>query len=286
MAEKNTLELDTGDWRKDPRLSMCSPATRGVWIDALAVMIDSDRSGVLTGTPDQLARVLRCTPSDIQIAIAELTSTGAADIRESNGLVTLINRRMKREYEQRRRNAKRQKNQRLGLSVPAESSQELLPYNENVTPDVTGMSHDPGGGSACDNVVTFIVTEDVRGNFSPHTPLYKNNLNNINNISGGGKGDARGKGVKIKTPPPAFEDFVITPRLREVAAESGVVDLAGEIEKGLDHFRANGERKADWEATMKNWMRNSVKFNQTKGVRSSKTAEKPVETGKYDHLYE
>ncbi len=80
---------------------MCSPTTRGIWIDALCAMHESDRTGILIGSADQLARVLRCLPSDVPPALAELKSTGAADVTERNGIVTLINRRMSREHKTR-----------------------------------------------------------------------------------------------------------------------------------------------------------------------------------------
>lgn len=108
MTKLPFLQFYPGDWLKDPKLSMCSPATRGIWIDALAAMHESDRSGVLTGSPDQLARVLRCSPSDVQVAARELMTTGTANVRESNGLITLENRRMLRESKERKQSNLRQ----------------------------------------------------------------------------------------------------------------------------------------------------------------------------------
>jgi hypothetical protein len=95
------FQFYTGDWLKDPELSMCSPATRGIWADAICAMHEFDRSGSLTGTREQLSRVCRCALSDMQTAIAELDSTGAANVTERNGVVTLVNRRMQREHQER-----------------------------------------------------------------------------------------------------------------------------------------------------------------------------------------
>lgn len=53
------------------------------------------------GTPEQISRLCRCTTTELMLAIYELDSTKAADIIECNGIVTVINRRMKRGYEER-----------------------------------------------------------------------------------------------------------------------------------------------------------------------------------------
>lgn len=131
------FQFYTGDWLKDPKLSMCSPLTRGIWIDAICAMHESDRSGSLTGTPDQLARVLRCTPSDIHSAIAELKATGAADIRECNGFVTLINRRMKREQIQRVESNNRVKKHRCNADVTDLKQESNVPSSSSSSSSCT-----------------------------------------------------------------------------------------------------------------------------------------------------
>jgi len=102
------MKFHTGDWLKDPKLSMCDPATRGIWIDALCAMHEDGRSGTLTGSLAQIARVLRCTESALHSALNDLTSTGAASVDERNGIVTLVNRRMQREANARELNQIRQ----------------------------------------------------------------------------------------------------------------------------------------------------------------------------------
>lgn len=102
------MQFYTGDWLKDPCLTICSPATRGVWIDLLSAMHESGRSGQLRGTNDQLARLARCLTSDLVHALTELQTTGAAIITERNKIVTVTNRRMEREHKVRSGNVKRQ----------------------------------------------------------------------------------------------------------------------------------------------------------------------------------
>lgn len=108
MAKLPYLPLYTGDWRKDPALTLCMPATRGVWIDLLCAMHDLDRSGELCGTLDELARVARCSTLDLTQALTDLQNKRAAEVRERNGVYYVRNRRMHRESEKRKANAERQ----------------------------------------------------------------------------------------------------------------------------------------------------------------------------------
>lgn len=117
MANKYPwLQFYPGDWLKDPKLSMCSPATRGIWIDAISAMHESD-TATISGSPDQLSRVLRCSVSDLQSAMAELSTTGAADVRNCNGIVTLISKRRQKEEHERLMTLERVKKHRCNASV-------------------------------------------------------------------------------------------------------------------------------------------------------------------------
>lgn len=103
------LPLYTGDWKKDAKLSRCSTAARGVWIDLLCVMHDEDRSGELCGTADELGILARCSASEVVQALTELQAKGAAEVtKERNGMWRVCNRRMCKDAEKRKRNAERQ----------------------------------------------------------------------------------------------------------------------------------------------------------------------------------
>lgn len=116
------MQFFSGDWLKDPSVSKCSPVTRGVWIDFLCVMHESDRSGVITGTREQLARLGRCSAVELDHAIEELKGTSAADVTVRDDAVTVINRRMNREYKSRKANTLR-----------VERFREKRPCNADVT---------------------------------------------------------------------------------------------------------------------------------------------------------
>lgn len=95
-------------WLGDTELSKCSSATRGVWIDLLCAMHQSGRSGELSGTTDQIARLARCSTAELTQALTDLQTTGTADVTFRNNNITVANRLMKREAKERKEGAKRQ----------------------------------------------------------------------------------------------------------------------------------------------------------------------------------
>lgn len=104
----HTEPIEIKSWLNDDKLSMCSPATRGIWIDMICIMSLNGRTGKLSGTVAQLARLCRCTAEEMQSAIDELESTKTADVtlvtksnKNLTGQVTLINRRMHSDHNQR-----------------------------------------------------------------------------------------------------------------------------------------------------------------------------------------
>ena len=42
-----SFQFYPGDWMKDPQLRLCSPGARGIWIDLLCLMFESEQRGVL-----------------------------------------------------------------------------------------------------------------------------------------------------------------------------------------------------------------------------------------------
>lgn len=119
------LAFFVGDWLKDPGVTVCRPATRGIWMDLLCVMHEQDRSGVITGTREQLARLGRCSTVELASALDDLRITRTADVSERAGTVTLVNRRMKREKNGRESTRLRvSKHRRNTLVTPIEADAE------------------------------------------------------------------------------------------------------------------------------------------------------------------
>ena len=114
-AKLPAFQFYPGDWLKDPALSMCAPATRGVWIDLLCAMHET-RTGTVAGTLPQLARLCRCAPEDISEALTDLISTRTAEVQyqaaTEKGVITITSRRLKREAKLREEAAARQRKSR------------------------------------------------------------------------------------------------------------------------------------------------------------------------------
>lgn len=108
MTKLPYMQFFVDDWLSDQALSLCIPATRGVWMDLLCAMHKAGRSGELRGTNEQLARIARCSTADLALALTDLQATGAAAISERNGVVTIVNRRMKTEADKRKADNERQ----------------------------------------------------------------------------------------------------------------------------------------------------------------------------------
>lgn len=96
MKKLPYLPLYTGDWLKEPTLSVCMPATRGIWIDLLCAMHEQDQSGELRGTSVQLARLARCSTVELEEAFTDLQTSRVAELQNRSGVWTIANRRMKR----------------------------------------------------------------------------------------------------------------------------------------------------------------------------------------------
>jgi len=102
------MQLFPGDWLKDPAVSGLSPAARGIWFDLICVMHEAGRSGVIAGTRASLSRMARCSTDELGGAINEFQLCNTCDVSEDgNTVVTLVNRRMKREADGRKSTANR-----------------------------------------------------------------------------------------------------------------------------------------------------------------------------------
>ena len=97
-AERHTYEWDEAAWRADTEL--LTPEMRGIYRDILGHLYLQDRSGVITGTREELAGAGRCSAVQLDVTIQALARHRVANISERNGLVTIVNRRMKRAAQQ------------------------------------------------------------------------------------------------------------------------------------------------------------------------------------------
>jgi hypothetical protein len=85
------------DWSNDPALTLCTPATRGVWIDLICAMHELESTGEFSGTVVAIADVCRCSPLEALIAINDLSNNRTADITRTGPVYTIVCRRMRRD---------------------------------------------------------------------------------------------------------------------------------------------------------------------------------------------
>lgn len=105
MAQKYPwFKFYPGDWLKDAALRRCSVAARGVWIDMICLMFDSEDRGILScgrkpWSDQEIAGAVGGNHEDVMACIQELVCKGVAD-RDGNGAVRC--RRMVRDERDRR----------------------------------------------------------------------------------------------------------------------------------------------------------------------------------------
>jgi hypothetical protein len=117
------------DWLSDPELQSCPASTRGIWINCLCFMWESQGRGKLTGKKDYLARMLNATAAEFDQFLKDASVTKFANVTICNSDVTIENRRMSREE-------KEKKNTRMRVRRHRESK----PCNADVTPPSSSSS--------------------------------------------------------------------------------------------------------------------------------------------------
>lgn len=132
MASRQpAFQFYPADWRKDPKLQMCSMMTQGVWINLLCAMWEQNPKGRITGSKAEFCRLLGCTPREFAAFLRENTLHKFADVAIRNGAVTVENRRMVREEKARQKTRERVARHRADDG------------NDLVTPDVRECNNHP-----------------------------------------------------------------------------------------------------------------------------------------------
>lgn len=100
MNKLPALQFYPGDWRRDPGVQSLTFEERGIWIELLFLMHESEQRGklVLNGraaSTDRLARMLHIDPEKLETVIETLLDLGVASRCPETG--ALMNRRMVRD---------------------------------------------------------------------------------------------------------------------------------------------------------------------------------------------
>lgn len=103
MAKQPAFQFYVGDWLKDPNLRRCSHAAKGVWIDALCLMFESEERGVLATanlpwSDDEVAQAIGGDRTVTLACMSELTLKGVMH-RDTRG--ALYSKRMVRDEHKR-----------------------------------------------------------------------------------------------------------------------------------------------------------------------------------------
>lgn len=161
MPKLPYMPFYVSDWTSDPQLAMCSLSTRACWLELLCGMHTLGHTGVITGTADQLARVCRCSVAEFVQSANELRDYRVADISERDGKYTIVNRRMKREYEAANKAKARQEKREIN----AEKTRNKREINAEKTPDIHIHIQNKERDSACACEDVWQEAEQIRSTF-------------------------------------------------------------------------------------------------------------------------
>jgi len=131
------------DWLSDPQLRMASFSTKGIWIDMLCFMWESETKGELLGTRCQIKKLIGVEESDLELFLSEAQALGFCYlVTDSNKNITLRNRRMFRDENKSKNNRVRQARYKAkhkdngNITPPSSSSSSSSPSKKkkNVAP--------------------------------------------------------------------------------------------------------------------------------------------------------
>jgi hypothetical protein len=131
MGKAPAFQFYVKDWLSDPQLRMASFQTKGIWIDILCLMWESNDRGKLTGTIQEFCKMLGATEEEFTGFLIEAKRLNFASVtksnNESNAEVTLENRRMVRDEKARKNNALRQSRFKSNAKSNTKVTHEVTP---------------------------------------------------------------------------------------------------------------------------------------------------------------
>jgi len=150
MSKAPAFQFYVRDWLSDPQLKMASHQSKGIWIDLLCYMWEAPERGTLTGTVQEYCRMIGTTEPEFIRFLDEAKRLKFASVTESNGKVTLENRRMMREEKERKNNALRQARFKSNGKGNGEGNEK-----------VTSPSSSSSSSSKKKDLVSFSLAEDI-----------------------------------------------------------------------------------------------------------------------------
>lgn len=134
MGKSPAFQFYVKDWLTDPQLRMATHKSKGIWIDLLAYMWCAPSRGEITGTEDQIVKMIGINNGDFQEFISEVKTLKFADVTFCNKNVTIRNRRMYREQKERENTRKRVRKYRNKKASNAECNGSVTPLSPTPSP--------------------------------------------------------------------------------------------------------------------------------------------------------
>jgi hypothetical protein len=139
MGKQPAFQFYPGDWQRDTELQMVSPVVRGVWINLLCAMFWAKEQGKISGDREQICRLAHCNNTELDEFLRAHKQLKFCRVTVRNKKVTIVNRRMHRDYLERKANAQRQLRHRKKKAKPRndKSNDEVTPYSASPTASPT-----------------------------------------------------------------------------------------------------------------------------------------------------
>ena len=123
------------DWLSSPDLRMCSCSTKGIWIDLLCYMWESRDRGEVEGMFPQFLKLTGSSEGELNVFFKEADLYGFCDVvTDSNGSITITNRRMSREEKSKKSNRMRQQKHRDNAKVTPDSNKKVTAPSSLASP--------------------------------------------------------------------------------------------------------------------------------------------------------
>lgn len=134
MNKRPSLQFYPGDWWRANDIKSCSMSTQGVWINLLFVMWDAPERGKISAKPREFRRILGANSAELRQFYVENALKKFAEVTTENGITTIINRRMYREYLHLKKDADRK---RLSLASTSHPENIHLPSSSSSSTSYT-----------------------------------------------------------------------------------------------------------------------------------------------------
>ena len=243
--KRPSLQFYCADWRGNSKLRRCSFAERGIWVEIICLLHDSDEYGILRWPLVDLAQAIGCRVADLQSLRRKGVLKGA-DIgercdtyihqgyhaRQPIPPVTLIPEQPGPIWYSSRMVLDEHRREHRGGHTRFSEDQQ-----PDRSPDRSPDRRQGDGSSSSSSEV------------QPPSPLK----------SGNGKRRPRRQRLPTTACPDSFE---VTPEMVAWTKDQGLPAdrVMPETEKFLDHWKSKGEMRADWQASWRTWMRKAVEF--------------------------